>query len=178
LVWDITSGRREKRPRGAGDKKSIAVLPLKPINAANREQIYELGIADSVILKLSSSRNLIVRQLHAVRKYVELDRDVIEIGKEQNVDFVLASNYQIANGKIKVTSQLLDVATGKVEDTFMLRKIRQTCFQHRTRSRPLSAANSLPDSAGLTTAMNQSVEQPARKPTGFIYRDVSGRERR
>jgi len=111
-----------KSALGADGKKSIAVLPLKPINTANRDQIYELGIADSVILKISSSRNLIVRQLHAVRKYVELDRDFIEIGKEQNVDFVLASNYQIANGKIKVTSQLLDVATGKVEDTFTVEK--------------------------------------------------------
>src|SRR6266542_194513 len=107
---------------GADGKKSIAVLPLKPINTASRDEIYELGIADSVILKISSSRNLIVRQLHAVRNYVELDRDLIEIGKEQNVDFVLASNYQIANGKIKVTSQLLDVATGKVEDTFTVEK--------------------------------------------------------
>jgi tetratricopeptide (TPR) repeat protein len=111
-----------KMSSGPDGKKSIAVLPLKPINTANRDQIYELGIADSVILKISLSRNLIVRQLHAVRNYVELDRDLIEIGKEQNVDFVLASNYQIANGKIKVTSQLLDVATGKVEDTFTIEK--------------------------------------------------------
>lgn len=111
-----------KTTSGADGKKSIAVLPLKPINAASRDEIYELGIADSVILKISSSRNLIVRQLHAVRNYVELDRDLIEIGKEQNVDFVLTSNYQIANGKIKVTSQLLDVATGKVEDTFTVEK--------------------------------------------------------
>ena len=117
-----------KTAPGAGDKKSIAVLPLKPINTANRDQIYELGIADSVILKISSSRNLIVRQLHAVRNYVELDRDLIEIGKEQNVDFVLASNYQIANGKIKVTSQLLDVATGKVEDTFTVEKDSTNLF--------------------------------------------------
>ena len=111
-----------KTALGTRGQKSIAVLPLKPINTANRDQVYELGIADSVILKISSSRNLIVRQLHAVRKYVELDRDLIEIGEEQNVDFVLASNYQIANGKIKVTSQLLDVATGKVEDTFTVEK--------------------------------------------------------
>ena len=55
-----------------------------------------------MILKISPSRNLIVRQLHAVRNYVELDRDLIEIGKEQNVDFVLASNYQISNGRIKL----------------------------------------------------------------------------
>ena len=118
----------KKTAPGAGDKKSIAVLPLKPINTASREQIYELGIADSVILKLSSSRSLIVRQLHAVRNYVELDRDLIEIGKEQNVDFVLASNYQVANGKIKVTSQLLDVVTGKVEDTFTVEKDSTNLF--------------------------------------------------
>jgi tetratricopeptide (TPR) repeat protein len=57
-----------------------------------------------------------------------MDRDFIEIGKEQNVDFVLASNYQIANGKIKVTSQLLDVATGKVEDTFTVEKDSTNLF--------------------------------------------------
>jgi len=119
---------QRKTVPGENGKKSIAVLPLKPINTTNREQIYELGIADSVILKISSSRNLIVRQLHAVRKYVELDRDLIEIGNEQNVDFVLASNYQIANGKIKVTSQLLDVATGKVEDTFSVEKDSTNLF--------------------------------------------------
>jgi serine/threonine protein kinase/Tfp pilus assembly protein PilF len=117
-----------KMSSGANGKKSIAVLPLKPINTAGRDEIYELGIADSVILKISSSRNLSVRQLHAVRNYVELDRDLIEIGKEQNVDFVLASNYQIANGKIKVTSQLLDVATGKVEDTFTVEKDSTNLF--------------------------------------------------
>jgi tetratricopeptide (TPR) repeat protein len=69
-----------------------------------------------------------VRQLHAVRNYVELDRDLIDIGKEQNVDFVLASNYQLANGRIKVTSQLLDVATGKVEDTFTVEKDSTNLF--------------------------------------------------
>lgn len=109
-------------------KRSIAVLPLKPINTAVRDEIYELGIADSVIQKISSARNLVVRQLHAVRNYVELDRDVIEIGEEQNVDFILASSYQIAGGKIKVTSQLLDVATGKVEDTFTVENDSRDLF--------------------------------------------------
>ncbi|MFN2393882.1 MAG: hypothetical protein ABR566_18215, partial [Pyrinomonadaceae bacterium] len=34
-----------KTASGIGDKKSIAVLPLKPINTANRDEIYEIGIA-------------------------------------------------------------------------------------------------------------------------------------
>src|SRR6266496_619083 len=33
--------------------KSIAVLPAKAINSGNRDEIYEIGIADSLILKLS-----------------------------------------------------------------------------------------------------------------------------
>jgi DNA-binding winged helix-turn-helix (wHTH) protein len=37
-----------------GDKKSIAVLPLKPINTTNRDEIYEIGIADSLIHRISS----------------------------------------------------------------------------------------------------------------------------
>jgi TolB-like protein len=117
-----------KTAPGAGTKNQSLSCRSNLSTTANRDQIYELGIADSVILKISSSRNLIVRQLHAVRKYVEMDRDFIEIGKEQNVDFVLASNYQIANGKIKVTSQLLDVATGKVEDTFTVEKDSTNLF--------------------------------------------------
>ena len=54
--------------------KSIAVLPLKPINAANRDEMYEIGVADSVILKLSAMKGFIVRPLSATRKYADLTR--------------------------------------------------------------------------------------------------------
>ncbi len=49
-----------KKASSADGKKSIAVLPLKPINSANRDEIYEIGIADSLILKLSSMKGFIV----------------------------------------------------------------------------------------------------------------------
>jgi hypothetical protein len=123
-----------KSALGADGKKSIAVLPLKPINTANRDQIYELGnrrFGDSEDQLIPKSDR---EAASCGSQYVELDRDLIEIGKEQNVDFVLASNYQIANGKIKVTSQLLDVATGKVEDTFTVEKDSTNLFSHRMRS--------------------------------------------
>ncbi len=38
---------RGKTASSADGTKSIAVLPLKPINTANRDEIYEIGIADS-----------------------------------------------------------------------------------------------------------------------------------
>ena len=104
------------------DKKSIAVLPLKPIGAANRDEIYEVGIADSLIYKLGAMKGFVVRPLSAVRKYADLEQDPLAAGREQQVDFVLASNYQIAGGKIRVTSQLLNIKTGQVEETYKSEK--------------------------------------------------------
>ena len=100
------------------DPKSIAVLPLKPFTAENRDARYELGIADSLIFKLNSVKNLTVRSLSATQQYVDSKKDAIAIGNEQKVDYVLASNYQIADGKIRVTSELINVADGSVVESF------------------------------------------------------------
>jgi DNA-binding winged helix-turn-helix (wHTH) protein/tetratricopeptide (TPR) repeat protein len=110
------STRSPAPSEGAGNR--IAVLPLKPLNVENRDPIVEFAIAESLILKLSSSKNLNVKPLTSVRRYVELDRDPTDAGRELNVDLVLASNYQIVNGKIRVTSQLWNVRTGQPEETF------------------------------------------------------------
>ncbi|MGB7207452.1 MAG: protein kinase [Pyrinomonadaceae bacterium] len=107
-----------KSASGADGKKSIAVLPLKPINATNRDEIYEIGIADSLIIKLSSMKGFIIRPLSATRKYVDVGQDAVAAGKEQQVDYVLASNYQLASGKIRVTAQLFNVASGLIEETY------------------------------------------------------------
>jgi len=97
-------------------KKSIAVLPLKPIDATNRNEVYEIGIADSLIYRLSLMKEFVVRSLNATRKYADLTQDPVAAGQEQQVDYVLASNYQLASGKIRITWQLLNVANGQVEE--------------------------------------------------------------
>jgi len=112
----------------AGSSKSIAVLPLKSVNTANRDELYEIGIADSLIHRLSSIKGFIVRPLSAMRKYADIEKDPLEAGHEQRVDYVLASNYQLAGGKIKITSQLLNVANGQVEETYKSEKDADNIF--------------------------------------------------
>ncbi|MEO8074203.1 MAG: tetratricopeptide repeat protein [Acidobacteriota bacterium] len=102
--------------------KSIAVLPVKPVNSNDRDLIYEFGIAESLIFKLGSVKGLTVRPLSAIRKYSDIEQDAIAAGREQQVDYVLASNYQLANDKILVTSQLINVETGAVEKTLRSEK--------------------------------------------------------
>lgn len=104
------------------DKKSLAVLPLQPVNTANRDEIYEIGIADSLIHRLSSMKGFIVRPLSAVRKYAVTGQDPLAAGREQQVDYVLASNYQLSGERIRITSQLLNVRTGQIEETYKSEK--------------------------------------------------------
>jgi DNA-binding winged helix-turn-helix (wHTH) protein/TolB-like protein/Tfp pilus assembly protein PilF len=101
-----------------GSIKSIAVLPFRPVNAANRDEGYEIGIAESLINRLSSTERLVVRPLSAVRRYADLELDPIAAGNEQKVDYVLAPYYQMADGKIRITAQLIDVKTGKTEESY------------------------------------------------------------
>lgn len=111
-----------------GQARSIAVLPLKPINSNNRNELYEIGIADSVIHKVSSMDGFIVRPLSVMRRYESLEQDPLAAGTEQKVDYVLASNYQLADGKIRVTSQLFQVANGEIVETYKTEKETSNLF--------------------------------------------------
>lgn len=101
-----------------GETTRLVVMPLKPLDLQGRDTIYDLGIADALISKLSEHKKLSVRPLDAVRPYVDVDKDPLNVGEEQKVDYVLSSHYQIANGKIKVTAKLFDVASRNIVGDF------------------------------------------------------------
>jgi eukaryotic-like serine/threonine-protein kinase len=114
--------RKGLTPAPQTETKSLAVLPFKPIDVANRDEIYEIGIADALINQLGSTKGLVVRPLSATRRYADVGQDPLAAGKEQKVDYVLASNYQLAAGKIRITAQLLDVTSGQIEETYKSEK--------------------------------------------------------
>ncbi len=55
--------------------KSIAVLPFKPVVPQTRDEVLEAGMADTLIAKLSTSREMIVPSLASVRKYDDEKHD-------------------------------------------------------------------------------------------------------
>jgi TolB-like protein len=66
-VWFLSHVVTRKPTAPAGEKR-IAVLPFKPLLPENRDQVLELGMADTLIAKLSNSREIIVSSLNSVRK--------------------------------------------------------------------------------------------------------------
>jgi TolB-like protein/tetratricopeptide (TPR) repeat protein len=98
-------------PAPAGERR-IAVLPFKPLIAENRDQVLELGMADTLIAKLSNSRQIIVSSLNSVRKYGGLEQDSSAAGRELQVSSVLEGNVQKVGDRIRVTARLINVADG------------------------------------------------------------------
>jgi DNA-binding winged helix-turn-helix (wHTH) protein/TolB-like protein/Tfp pilus assembly protein PilF len=92
--------------------KLIAVLPFQPINSDGSDEILELGMADALIIKLSSLKQIVVRPTSAIRKYARIDQDPVAIGRELKVDAVLAANTQRVGDKVRVTVQLVNVKDG------------------------------------------------------------------
>ena len=103
----------KSKPAPDAAAKSIAVLPFKPLAAESRNESLELGMADTLINKLSALRQLIVRPISDVRKYISLEQDPIAAGRELGVDYVLEGNLQIVGEKTRATVRLLSVKDGR-----------------------------------------------------------------
>src|SRR5262245_60300547 len=101
-----------KPPKAGAPVRSIAVLPFKPIGAAQRDEILELGMADTLITRLSNLRQIVVRPTSAVRMYTGLEQDPVAAGRELKVDAVLEGSVQKSAERIRVTARLVNVRDG------------------------------------------------------------------
>jgi serine/threonine-protein kinase len=106
-LWLLIYKPRPSPPQPLAPIRSIAVLPFKPLVAESRDESLEMGMADTLIARLSNIRNINVRPISAVRKYAGLEQDAVAAGREQKVDAVIDGQIQKSGEKIRVTVHLL-----------------------------------------------------------------------
>jgi DNA-binding winged helix-turn-helix (wHTH) protein/TolB-like protein/Flp pilus assembly protein TadD len=92
--------------------RSLAVLPFKPITADSRDEALEMGVADTLILKLGGDR-LRVPPIAAVRRFASPEQDPLDAGRRLGVESVLDGGVQIANGRVRVSARLIRVRDGR-----------------------------------------------------------------
>ena len=92
---------------------SIAVLPFKPLVPENRNEMLELGMADTLISKLSGGEEITVRPFSAIRRYGSLEQDSLAAGRELDVEAVLDGSLQISGDRVRVLAKLFRVGDGK-----------------------------------------------------------------
>jgi DNA-binding winged helix-turn-helix (wHTH) protein/TolB-like protein len=93
--------------------RKIAVLPFKPLLMASRDESLEIGMADTLIAKLSNIRNIAVRPLSAVRKYGGQKQDPVVAGRELGVEAILDGQIQKSGNRIRMTTRLVRVSDEK-----------------------------------------------------------------
>jgi TolB-like protein len=115
VVQRHTSSRMviEEQLETATDLRSIAVLPFRPISVEGRDEFLELGIADALITRLSNISQIVVRPTSSVRRFLNVDQDSAQAGRELRVDHVLDGSIQRAGDRIRVTAQLVSVEDGR-----------------------------------------------------------------
>jgi TolB-like protein/tetratricopeptide (TPR) repeat protein len=91
---------------------SIAVLPFQPLARDNRDESLEMGMADTLIARLSGIPDIFVRPMSSVRKYADLRLDVLAAGRELGVESVLEGSLQRQANRVRVTVRLLNVSNG------------------------------------------------------------------
>ena len=112
LVYVLAYRRIPRAEISTNEIKSIAVLPFKPLVPSNSDESLELGMADTLITRLSNIRQVDVRPISAVRKYTGLEQDAIAAGQDQQVDAVLDGVIQRAGDQVRVSVRFLRVNDG------------------------------------------------------------------
>ena len=93
--------------------KTIAVLPFKPLVLENRNEALELGLADTLISKLSGGEEIVVRPLSAIRRFNSVEQDSSMAAHELRVDSVLDGTIQNWGDRIRISAKLLRTSDGK-----------------------------------------------------------------
>jgi len=111
-AYFVATARPAQPPGSPAAVTSIAVLPFKPLVPEDRDAALELGMADSLIMKLGSLRQITVRPLSAVRRYTDLEQDAVNAGRELRVESVLEGHIQRLQDRIRVSVSLRRVRDG------------------------------------------------------------------
>jgi Kae1-associated kinase Bud32 len=91
---------------------SIAVLPFTDMSAAKDQDYFCEGMAEEIINALSRVEGLRVAARTSAFQFKGEARDVRSIGRALNVRTVLEGSVRTAEGRLRVTTQLIDAATG------------------------------------------------------------------
>ncbi len=106
-VWSGTRAGHSAR-----DVESVAVLPFRPLIAEARDEALEVGLAEAVIIRLGQLTPLRVPSIHAVQPYAQRHADARVAGRELGVNAVLEGSLLRADGRVRLSARLIDVAEG------------------------------------------------------------------
>jgi adenylate cyclase len=94
------------------DKPSIAVLPFQNMSGDPEQEYFADGMVEEIITALSRFKSLFVIARNSSFTFKGKAVDIKEVGRRLGVRYVLEGSVRKASGKVRITGQLIDAATG------------------------------------------------------------------
>jgi TolB-like protein/DNA-binding winged helix-turn-helix (wHTH) protein/Flp pilus assembly protein TadD len=110
MGWWVS--RWASRAGTAPQLSTLAVLPFKPLVSDSRDELLEVGMADSLIARLSTVPGLVVRSIGSVRRYAGTDQDPLRAARDLDVAWIVDGSLQRLGGQLRVTARLLRASDG------------------------------------------------------------------
>ena len=106
--------REEHTHAQAQRPRSIAILPFKVEDSNPDDRQRAVGLADSIITRLSQIASVAVSPTSSVIKYSEQDFDALTVAKDLRVDSVLSGRLARVGDRLRLNVQLIGVETDTV----------------------------------------------------------------
>ncbi len=90
---------------------SVAVLPFENLSPDPDEAYFATGLHDEILSQLAKLSNLSVISRTSMLRYANSDLSIPEIARELNVGTVMEGSVRYADGRVRITTQLIDAAT-------------------------------------------------------------------
>ena len=116
--WSVNSNIGERRqssleqPPSLPDKPSIVVLPFDNMSADPEQEFLADGIVETITAALSRIRSFFVIARNSAYTYKGQATNVLDIGRELGVAYVLEGSIQRAGGRVRITVQLVETVGG------------------------------------------------------------------
>jgi adenylate cyclase len=117
--WKFYLGVPEVMPPSGGktassmpEEKSLAVLPFDNLSGDSGEDFLSDGLTEDLITALSGIPRLLIIARNSSFTYKGKPVNVRQVGEELGVRYILEGSIQTEPGRVRITAQLIDAATG------------------------------------------------------------------
>jgi TolB-like protein len=127
-LWNEDAQASPEAGSSVSPLPSLAVLPFHNLSGDSAQDYFADGIVDDLITALSRFKTFVVISRNSSFVYKGRAVDVREIGRELGVRYVLEGSIRRSGNRLRLTAQLVDVATaghlwaqnydGAVDDVF------------------------------------------------------------
>ena len=94
------------------NKPSIAVLPFQNMSGDSEQDYFADGMVEDITTALSRNHLLFVIARNSSFTYKGRAVDVKQVGRELGVRYVLEGSVRKSSSRVRITGQLIDIATG------------------------------------------------------------------